>query len=536
MFSFFAIPLASQTSTITTASPAINAFFSQPIDVILSYFLVWFGWIPIVMTIIWGVVQMWVNYRQGKYSTTLKFIVLAVDVPSLTEQTPKALENLFSNLYGAKSTLTWKEQWIIGKYQPSFSFEIISSEGYIQFLIRTQTRFRDMIEAGIYAHYPDAEIAEVEDYTQYFPTEFPDAEYEMWGGEFTLDKPDMFPIRTYVDFEDKLTGEIKDPLGNTLEQMAKMRPGEHFWFQMLVQPSSNDWVKPGIKRLNEAAGKAEKVKKSMLLSGVEAALSWPIGIVAQATTLDLSGLFGGKTEADKPERVFLPFQESKEIEAIYNKITKVGLGCKIRILYVAKKNVYVKVERTGIVKGILNQYAHLTLNKFTLFIPQVPKDDYFWMRWEYTTKQRTLMGAYKRRSWGVGANPINLNVEELASLWHFPAISIKAPLIKKAEARRGEPPVGLPVTFLENTLAGNPEPDLQAGIFETASSSLEPAPVKEKRTAEEVIASAEVPILTSPTLSISHSTPPKKETHVEAEEVEMMQEQDDSSVPPNLPV
>ncbi len=35
MFSFFAIPLATQTSALTTASPALGAFFSQPIDVIL---------------------------------------------------------------------------------------------------------------------------------------------------------------------------------------------------------------------------------------------------------------------------------------------------------------------------------------------------------------------------------------------------------------------------------------------------------------------------------------------------------------------
>jgi hypothetical protein len=47
-----------------------------------------------------------------------------------------------------------------------------------------------------------------------------------------------------------------------------------------------------------------------------------------------------------------------------------------------------------------------------------------------------------------------LNAEELATLWHFPTISTKAPLIKKAEARRAEPPVGLPTTFLENTLPG----------------------------------------------------------------------------------
>jgi hypothetical protein len=486
MLPFFAISLVDQT---TVVAPVATSFFARPIDVIFFDFFVWFGWIPIAITVVWGMIKMFQNTRQGRFVSGLKFVLLAIDVPAITEQTPKALENLFSNMYGAKSTLTWKEIWIIGKLNPVFSFEIVSTEGYLQFLVRTQTRFRDIIEAGIYAHYPDAEISEVEDYTQYFPSAFPDEEYDMWGGEFVLDKDEIYPIKTYVEFEDKMTGEIKDPLGNTLEQMAKMKPGEHFWIQILVQPSTNDWTKKSLKKLNELYGKKEKVKKNFIMSGLESALAWPIGLIAEITSLDLTGLFGAE-EPEKEPHVFLPLQETKEAEAIHHKMTKVGLGTKIRILYVAKKNAFVKVERTGIVKGILNQYADLAFNKFTLFIPQVPKDDYFWMRWVYARKQRTLMAGYKSRSWGIGANPFFLNVEELASLWHFPAISIKAPLIKKAEARRAEPPVGLPITFLEQTLPGAPEE------VELLGGKMEGAPTRPKSSAEalrDAIGSAEVP-------------------------------------------
>ncbi|MBI5370271.1 hypothetical protein HZA85_03725 [Candidatus Uhrbacteria bacterium] len=499
MLPLLAIPLVQQATV--AATPVASSFLSRPIDAIFFDLFLWFGWIPIAITVGWGMVMMWQNNRQGQYVSTYKFIVLAIDVPSMTEQTPKALENLFSNLYGAKSTLTWKETWIVGKLHPVFSFEIISTEGFIQFLVRTQTRFRDVIEAGIYAHYPDAEISEVEDYTKFFSTEFPNAEYEMWGAEFTLDKPTYFPIKTYVDFEDRMTGEIKDPLGYTLEQMAKMRPGEHFWIQILVQPSTNDWIKSGIKHLNDLYGKKEKVKKSAIVSGLETALSWPIEFLAHATSLDLSGLLGVEAEEKKEPYVLLPLQETKEAEAIHKKIMKVGLGAKIRILYVAKKNVFVKVERTAMVKGILNQYADLTLNKFTLFIPQVPKDDYFWMRWVYTRKQRTLMKAYMTRNWGVGADPFFLNVEEIASLWHFPAISIKAPLVKKAEARRAEPPVGLPFTLSEETLpnfAMEPEPEIGPPQIPTSMQQEEDA---SERPPRDAIGSAIVPEVQAPTSS-----------------------------------
>ncbi len=514
MFPLFAIPLVDQATVI---APVANSFFARPIDAILFDLLVWFGWIPIVLTVMWGMVQMFQNTRQGNFVSKLKFVLLAIDVPAITEQTPKALENLFSNLYGAKSTLTWKEIWIVGKLHPVFSFEIISTEGYLQFLVRTQTRFRDIIEAGIYAHYPDAEISEVEDYTNYFPSDFPDEEYDMWGGEFVLDRDEIYPIKTYIEFEDKMTGEIKDPLGNTLEQMAKMKPGEHFWIQIAIQPSTNDWTKKSVKKLNELYGKQEKVKKSVVMSGLESVLAWPIGLIAEMTALDLSGWVGAE-EPEKVERVFLPLQESKEAEAIHRKMTKVGMGTKIRILYVAKKNAFVKVERTGMVKGILNQYADLSLNKFTLFIPQVPKDDYFWMRWAYTRKQRTLMKGYKTRNWGIGANPFVLNAEELASLWHFPAISIKAPLVKKAEARRGEPPVGLPITFEEITL---PNYENQLEQPETSKVALPP---EKSSLPRDAIGSAEVPMVASPT----------QKSKIEAERES--ESEPEGFVPPNLPV
>ena len=200
-----------------------SPFLNQPIDVVLFKILVWFAWISIAIVLVWGFIKVYQAYKQGQYVSRLRYVLLAIDVPSATEQSPKALEHLFSNLIGSKSSITWKEKWIMGKMHPKFAFEIVSTEGYIQFYVRTQTRFRDTIEAGIYAHYPDAEIVEVEDYVHALPDKFPNDDYEMWGSELVLSKPEIFPIRTYVDFEDRMTQEIKDPLAQTLETMSKMK-------------------------------------------------------------------------------------------------------------------------------------------------------------------------------------------------------------------------------------------------------------------------------------------------------------------------
>ncbi|MFA4845474.1 MAG: hypothetical protein WC654_02865 [Patescibacteria group bacterium] len=455
MLPLFTIPIIAQA---TSAAASTSSYFDQPIDAILFDLLIWFGWIPVALTLAWGFTEVWLEYRRGLYSAGLKFTYLAIDVPSMTEQTPKAMENFFANLYGTKSTLTWKEKWINGRLHPVFSFEIVSTEGYIQFVVRTQTRFRDVVEAGIYAHYPDAQISEIEDYTLNFPIDYPNNEYEMWGAEMTLDRDSMYPIRTYVNFEDRLSQEIKDPLGNTLEQLATMRPGEHFWVQILCQPSDNNWMKKGIKYVNTMYGVEEKKKKGLIESAGETLLTIPSELLKEALDVDLTGILvpGAEVkEADQWKAFKISPIQKEEAEGILTKAGKVGLGVKIRVVYIAKKNAFVKVERTGIVKGIWSQYTHLNLNKFTMWIPQVPKDDYFWMRWVYTKKQHTLMKGFKKRSWGIGATPVFLNSEELATLWHFPAVYIRAPLVKKSESKRGEPPVGLPVTFSDQSLPGS---------------------------------------------------------------------------------
>lgn len=457
MFLLLAIQLLQQSAQ--SSSPMMfTSFFNQPIDVIFFDLLLWFGWIPILTTLLWGFSELWLFERQGEFATKQQYICLAVDVPSMTEQTPKALENLFAVLYAAKSNPTFKEKWFDGKFMPTFSFEIVSEEGYMQFIIRTQAKFRDVIEAGIYAQYPDAELNEVEDYTKKVPKQFPDEKYDMWGAEFTLEKDSHFPIRTYVDFEDQMTGEIKDPLGYTLEQMSKMKPGEHFWFQMIIQPTGNDWKKLGVAHINKTFGVEDKAKPNPWSAAADSMVKFPFELIAHATDVDLSAIFGLSAGEKKVEDQWKAFKlspvQQDEAKAILRKTTKVGHAVKIRIVYAARKEVYKKGDRVTMVKGILNQYSHLNLNSFKTHGASIPKDDYFWQKWDYEKKQTTLMKAYQSRSWGVGANPFFLNTEELASLWHFPAISIKAPLIKKAEARRAEPPVGLPITFLENTLPG----------------------------------------------------------------------------------
>ena len=102
--------------------------------------------------------------QQRKYLSKFHHVLLAIDIPKGNEQTPKAVESIFAHLHGLHKNPPWIEK-VEGFVVPEVSLEIVGIEGQSQFLIQCREDARDLLEAAIYAQYPDAAITEVRDYT-----------------------------------------------------------------------------------------------------------------------------------------------------------------------------------------------------------------------------------------------------------------------------------------------------------------------------------------------------------------------------------
>lgn len=401
------------------------------------------GWIPLVVILWRGFRDLWLLSRQEKYAGTLSFITLAISVDRLNEQTPRAIEHMFTHLAGTFSSPNFKEKWLMGKFTPSFSFEYASIDGYTQFIIRTPVQFRDLIEASIFSQYPNAEIVEIADYTKAVPLSYPNPEWDCWGTEFTLGKPSAYPLRTFSEFEHQLSGELKDPLSTLLETLSRLKKGEQVWIQILVAPRDQDWIKESHALTDKLKGRPAKKKAPPLWQHV---VEHGIGFAVE-TVNQVAGA-GGASEKkpDKKEEnkvMNLSPGERRMLEQIELKASKIGFGCKIRFVYVAKRPVFRKGPMISMVRGALELFGSLDGNKLKNYGKVAPKSDYFWQRWSTEQKKTKIIKNYSNRS-GNGANRFVLNVEELASLWHFPQVLIKAPLLKKVESRKVEPPFALP--------------------------------------------------------------------------------------------
>lgn len=409
------------------------------------------GWVLILITIIWGLWTAYLEYIRNKFDNAIEFILLAIDIPKGNEQSPKAVEHIFSHLFGILKKGNLKERFIRGYTQMGFSLEIVSVEGYIQFLVRTPLQFRDLVEAAIYAQYPEAEITEVEDYVDMIPKplELPHPEWDIWGTEFKLQKPDAYPLRTYPFFEHSLSQKFMDPMASLLEIMSRMGPGEHVWIQINIAPVHSEWKDKGVELINKLIGKKDPHKKSGDFMYFPREIGRGLTESFTASFIpptEMGGALNQKQEREWPSMMqHLSPAEREIVESIGMKISKLGFLTKIRLIYAAKRDVFNKPKGVEAVKGALMQFNTQNLNGLDIDRKTRTKIDYFFIKSRVLGRKRRILWGYRYRSMKRGRRKYVLNTEELASIWHFPISEVvKVPSVQTVEAKKAQAPVGIP--------------------------------------------------------------------------------------------
>lgn len=430
---------------IVINTSGFQEFFNLPSDQIFWVFWGNFGWLILAIFFLLGARDVWLFYIRAKWSKTHKNILLAIDIPKGNEQSPKAVENMFTYLGGAHGTQNFYEKWFEGIYQKAFSYEIVSLEGYTQFLIRTPLEFRNLIESSVYSQYPDAEISEVDDYTETVPQRYPDEEWDVFGSEFILQDKWYLPFKTYEEFEHKMgpsETQFKDPMASLMDLCGSLRPGEQFWLQMIVIPTGFDWVKDSQKELDKVLGRKKKSNPGLFIRGLEF-----LGDASEVVFPIWQDIDSTKVKKDdKRTMLDLTPKEKRQVEAIHLKSIKMGFQTKVRALYVAKKEVMNKAKVFNGFVGYMKQFMSLDLNSFKPDLKlTMTKTIYFNRESRLNVKKRNIFNNYINRS-DAGREPFLLNIEELATLWHFPVeANVKSPLIQKAPGRKADAPSSLPL-------------------------------------------------------------------------------------------
>jgi len=410
------------------------------------YFQYWWFFTPLIL---WSIFELaWVNYVQEKYIRSIKWSLLEIKISKEVEKRPKTMEEFFSGLYSTYDVLidTLYDIYLEGVVDLWFSFEIVSIEGDIHFYVRTPVLSRGMIESLIYAQYPDAEIEEVDDYVTDVPDDIPSKDYELWGTNMTLIKEDAYPLRTYKEFEDTAAGEFVDPISSIVEGVSKLNKGEQMWIQFLVRATDDSWKKEAYELVMELIGRKKKPKSTNPLEF----------IIQEFADLGRYILFGAFTAVKpieelekKKEKEYYSIMlhlspgERSVVTAIDESTRKPGFETNIRWIYLAKRDIFDKAKGNAIAFSYFSQFGSKDLNSLAPDSKTKTSAYYFLTNWRKAIRKRQILRKYKRREFD--NKGYVLTTEELATLFHFPTIEVKGPVVPRVEAKRGKPPMELPV-------------------------------------------------------------------------------------------
>ncbi|MFA6397282.1 MAG: hypothetical protein WDK96_00350 [Candidatus Paceibacterota bacterium] len=384
---------------------------------------------PVLIFVGW---ELWLRYKNMLFISKMKWSLLEIRVPKDVFKSPLAMEIMLANaFYQTGGTGTWYDKYWLGKVRMWFSLEIISLGGKVYFLMKIPSQFRNIVETQIYAQYPQAEINEIDDYTDMIPPyEDKSGEWLMFGTEFTLTKADPYPIRTYIDYGlDRSVGQEEeqkiDPITPLIENLGSIGKDEQIWFQIIIRAATNRYPKKDGK-FNQKQGWVDEAK---------------------ALVKELKDKGRPKEKGEMPTP--LTKGENEVISAIERSMDKMAFDCGMRAIYLGKKDVFAKANNITALTGMFKQFNSASLNGFK------PKNvtgfDYPWQdpggsRTDHL--KREIFEQYKARSYFYHPHkkqPFLLTSEELATIYHFPGRVLETPTFKRLESKKSEPPYNLPV-------------------------------------------------------------------------------------------
>lgn len=414
-----------------------------------SRWLVLLAFVAIPLGLVPWAWSLWVRYAHYAWTLTRKFTVLEIKLPQETIKSPAAMELVLEAFIQTGSEGTPHERYWQGKSRPWASLELAAIGGEVRFFIWCFDNQKNVITASIYAQYPDIAIHEVEDYTKAVYQNLD--KFDVWGCQYEFVKHTAYPIKTYKDYglsEDPDEEFKVDPLAPLIEMLSTTRPDNQVWFQFMIR-----------------AHKAESTifnnkKKDLWLDGAKKEIQ---KVIDSASVLREDGTL-------VPSQGKMTTEKKDLIDALSRSIAKSSFDVGIRCLQIYPKGEKGHIKR-DLIKGAFRQFGSTILNNikpddinynyyyqdpFLYFkLPWGPREKwlvdhlfrcfieraYFfypyrngakipWLFWEVKTYDKPNMV---------------MNGEELATLYHFPGSTSKAPGLKRIPSKRADPPSNLPI-------------------------------------------------------------------------------------------
>jgi len=424
--------------------PLNSFFFSQIAAFAKSIATVWDAvwWIAILVIAAIVFWEFWKLYITFKWFSKIKWKILEIRIPKNVLKTPKAMEQVFSAAHATHSPATFWEKYWKGEKDYHMSFEIVGRAGESHFYLRLPSRFQNLMESAIYSQYPEAEIIEAENYVAQMPKIIPNKELDCYGGEWILANPNCYPILTYPLFEEAVEEQRVDTIAIIIEAMSKLKDSEQIWIQFIIRPVSNAWKKEGEETINKLLG-IETTKKKGWLADFQG-FGFTLGELLSAPFQHPSQEVKRKEEAANFKFLLTNPSTKDIVEGIRAKISKTSFETTVRFLCIDRRETF-KPDNVSSVIGFLKQFGTQTLNAFRPDPKTWPKTYGLFKKKKSAWRKRMIYERYRDMMFTPFKKQSILNIEELATVYHFPIAAVGTTELEKIPSRKGGPPASLPL-------------------------------------------------------------------------------------------
>ena len=359
------------------------------------------------------------EHRRTRERHLVHFLVRA---DRKSEKTPRVAEFVFSAL-NATTVHSNFFSWLLGRESPTFSYEIRAHGGRIALHIGTPEEYSDLVQDQLYAQYPDIEVEVVEDYVDLARTPASVAV----GVDMTTDNAYIYPIRRHPQFEEKITKSFADPLSGLLAGITGLASDEEVWISMLLRPmGSNRWQKRGIFMAKLITRGIHHRYPRIFLRTVPRFWFFRYFLYPFFALVGYSAY-----SPDLKDEVDASHDRETTEQAIRGKVSQIGFDSDIRIVALSHTGNTGRAERR--LTHALAAFSQFRISRFNGFGTAALRGG-----------TDRIIDTYRTRT--IESHKCILAVEEVATIWHLPNITVLTPGIESVAARRFEAPLNLPTT------------------------------------------------------------------------------------------
>ncbi len=301
--------------------------------------------------------------------------------------------------------------------QEHISFEIVSVDKKISFVINCSKKLRDLVEKQIHAQYPNAQIDEV------LPPRIIQKGGALSTVELGIQKKFWFPIKTYKNME-------SDPLNALTNSLSKLGNLESGAIQLVISPAPLGWrgrvmrhareIQKG-KSIHAHSGWGQKI-----LDAIFQGLS-ELGRTARSTKNPKEPYLTGTRPEDKQFQPLTPLQQ-EAVKRLEEKSSKSGFEANLRIVI------------SSPTKELSASHLRNALSSFMQYT-QSPFNGFRTLRKNQTAVAKDFI--YRRFNPKLYRKVI-FNTEELSSLFHLPTKFTETPNIRWLSSKKAPAPVNIP--------------------------------------------------------------------------------------------